>query len=429
MLSTNQLSVVQILDSIAKTSVKILLSEPFYGHFMMGLPKEISEKIDTAAVSLMNNQTIKLMVNADFWTSLNDDHRYGLIKHEVLHIVLKHLFTMKSYSNKQLYNIAADIVVNQYISPTQLPDGGITIDRFDYLDPMYGIKLERDKDVGYYYEKLNQVLKTSPKMALSAYFSNQNPRPGEKSQIILTDLLANSSPELDRHKFWEDFEKMSEGERKIAEYQANNLIKQTANRVRHKYKNYGNLPGGLVQMLEDILDSMKPEFNWRRILRLFAATSNSSYLKNTIRRPSKRYGTTPGIKVKRRNRLLLAIDTSGSIQMDELLEFFSEIYFIWRQGSEITIVECDTKIHAEYPYKGFPPKEIHGRGGTDFNHPIQHGNEKIMPDALIYFTDGFAAVPTVIPRYPVLWIISSNGLEEESEIYEKLPGKKLKLTA
>ena len=89
MLSTNQLTVVQILDSIAKTSVKILLSEPFYGHFMMGLPKEISENTDTAAVSLMHNQTIKLIVNADFWQSLNDDHRYGLIKHEVLHIVLK----------------------------------------------------------------------------------------------------------------------------------------------------------------------------------------------------------------------------------------------------------------------------------------------------------------------------------------------------
>jgi len=417
----------QLLDSIAKTSVKILLSEPFYGHFMMGLPKEISDKIDTAAVSLMNNQTIKLMVNADFWKSLNDEHRYGLIKHEVLHIVLKHLFAMKRFSNKNLYNIAADIVVNQYISKEQLPEGGITLERFEYLEPVYNIKLERDKDVGYYYEKLSKVLKTQPKIPLSVYFQKNGNDSGKPSQIDLSDLLANSSQELERHKFWEEFEKMSEGERKIAEYQANNLIKQTANRVRHKYKNYGNLPGGLVQMLEGILDSMKPKFNWRRILRLFAATSNSSYLKNTIRRPSKRYGTTPGIKVKRRNRLLLAIDTSGSIQMDELLEFFSEIYFIWRQGSEITIVECDTRIHAEYAYKGFPPKKIHGRGGTDFNHPIQHGNEKILPDALIYFTDGYAPVPTITPRYPVLWVISSNGLKEDEQVYKDLPGKKLKL--
>jgi len=418
----------QLLDSIAKTSVKILLSEPFYGHFMMGLPKEISDKIDTAAVSLMNNQTIKLMVNADFWKSLNDEHRYGLIKHEVLHIVLKHLFAMKRFSNKNLYNIAADIVVNQYISKEQLPEGGITLERFEYLEPVYNIKLERDKDVGYYYEKLSKVLKSQPKIPLSVYFQKNGDGSGKPSQIDLSDLLANSSQELERHKFWEEFEKMSEGERKIAEYQANNLIKQTANRVRHKYKNYGNLPGGLVQMLEGILDSMKPKFNWRRILRLFAATSNSSYLKNTIRRPSKRYGTTPGIKVKRRNRLLLAIDTSGSIQMDELLEFFSEIYFIWRQGADIQIVECDTHIHNTFKYKGITPVKVHGRGGTSFDAPIKYANEEYRPDALVYFTDGFANPPVVLSRYPILWVITPNGLKEGEGVWDKLPGKKLKMT-
>ena len=87
-----------MLDSISKTSIKLLLAEPFYGHFMMGLPKEISTQTDTAAVALMNRQNIKLIVNADFWGKLSEDHRYGLIKHEMLHIVLKHLFVMKNYT-------------------------------------------------------------------------------------------------------------------------------------------------------------------------------------------------------------------------------------------------------------------------------------------------------------------------------------------
>jgi len=83
------------------------------------------------------------------------------------------------------------------------------------------------------------------------------------------------------------------------------------------------LPSGLKELLDAILKDMAPKFNWRRILRLFAASSNSTYLKNTIRRPSKRYGTTPGIKVKRQQKLLLAIDTSGSVQKEEFLEFFA----------------------------------------------------------------------------------------------------------
>lgn len=152
------------IDSISKTSVQLLLSEPFYGHFMMGLPKEISTQTKTAAVALMNRQAIKLMVNESFWNSLEEDHRYGLIKHEMLHIVLKHLFTMKSYPNKSLYNIAADIVVNQYIERRQLPEGGILLEKFAYLEPMYNIILEREKDVGYYYRQLDKVFKTKASM-------------------------------------------------------------------------------------------------------------------------------------------------------------------------------------------------------------------------------------------------------------------------
>ncbi len=417
-----------MLDSISKTSIKLLLAEPFYGHFMMGLPKEISTQTDTAAVALMNRQNIKLIVNADFWSKLSEEHRYGLIKHEMLHIVLKHLFIMKNYPNKTLFNIAADLVVNQYIAKAQLPTGGIVLENFDYLQPMYGITLERDKDVGYYYRQLDKTMKQKPKMSFEAAV-NKLGSDGKNgsSQLRIKDLLDGENEALQRHKFWEEFEKMSEGERKIAEYQANRIIKQTVERVKHKYRNYGNLPARLAEKLAEILKDMEPKFNWRRVLRLFAASSNSSYIKNTIRRPSRRYGTVPGIKIKRRNKLLVAIDTSGSIQQEELLEFFSEIYFIWRQGAEIQIVECDTHIHKTYNYKGTPPVEVHGRGGTSFEAPMIYGNQEYRPDALIYFTDGYAPAPQNLPRFPVLWIISSNGIRTEDKIWEELPGKKLKI--
>jgi len=205
------------------------------------------------------------------------------------------------------------------------------------------------------------------------------------------------------------------------------MIKQTTDRVRHKYNSYGNLPAGLAEKLALILEHMKPRFNWRRLLRLFATSSNSTYIKNTIRRPSKRYGTVPGLKIKRRNRLLLAIDTSGSIQQDELVDFFAEIYFIWRQGAEIRIVECDTIIHKTYDYKGITPDVVHGRGGTSFEAPFIYANETYLPDALIYFTDGFASTLKTPPKYPVLWIISSEGLDKKKGILNDLPEKKLKL--
>jgi len=419
------------LDEVAKTCIKILLSEPFYGHFMLGMPKAISEEVGTAAVGLMNRQIVKLIVNPNFWQGLNTEQRYGLIKHEVLHIVLKHLLVWKQYTNKTLFNIAADLVVNQYIKAEQLPEGGITLQRFWHLQPMYGITLEPNKDVGYYYRELKKVLDQNPKESFQSIIDNHtqptDPSGYDTTPIDLKRLIEESHQELERHQLWKAMDELSPGEQKIMEHQVNNIIKQTVNRVKHKYKNYGNLPAGLKELLDKILADMKPQFNWRRILRLFAATSSSTYLKNTIRRPSKRYGTTPGIKVKRQHRLLLAIDTSGSVQQEELLEFFSEIHHLWRQGAEIFIVECDTHIHHKYFYKGIPPTHIHGRGGTAFTAPIRYGNEEYRPDALMYFTDGHAPPPALPARYPILWVISSNGIQQGQGSWDTLPGTKLKI--
>lgn len=405
------------IDAVAKTCIRLLLKEPFYGHYMSGVPKEMTDAVATAAVSLFNNQLIKLRVNPEFWESLSDAHRYGLIKHEVLHIVLQHLLTVRDYSNKQLYNIAADLVVNQYIDPAQLPEGGITLKRFYYLENYYGVKLETGKDVGYYYRRLDKVLKENPDLKI----------PGGAGKGDLFELLQNGSSELDRHSNWQEFDNMSAGDAKIMEHQLNNALKSTVSRIERSSNAYGTMPAGLVEQLQGMIKALKPKFDWRRMLRLFAASSNSSYLKNTLRRPSKRYGTSPGIKLKRRHKLLLAIDTSGSVPTRDLEAFYNEIYHIWRQGAEITVVECDTVIQKEYSYRGQMPTQIHGRGGTNFSPPIELANNKLNPDAIIYFTDGHAPPPKDKSRYPILWVITTNGLKKDTPNWKALPGQKIQI--
>ena len=76
------------------------------------------------------NINAQLAINPDFWESLSDNHRHGLLKHELLHIAFNHLTTRDSYADKKLFNIAADLEINQYIRPDRLPEGGITMDSF-----------------------------------------------------------------------------------------------------------------------------------------------------------------------------------------------------------------------------------------------------------------------------------------------------------
>ena len=109
-------------QSLSKTAKDLMLKEPYYGFFLIMLNKLWSKKIPTAGVS-KNGINYQLVVNDDFWESLTDMHRLGLLKHELLHIAFGHLTTVFKFSDRKLANIAMDMEINQYIDSSWLPGG------------------------------------------------------------------------------------------------------------------------------------------------------------------------------------------------------------------------------------------------------------------------------------------------------------------
>jgi predicted metal-dependent peptidase len=74
-----------------------------------------------------------LYVNPEFLIDkLTNDQRIAVLKHEVLHLVFKHLFRGNG-KQRFLENIAADLVVNQYVEPWPLPEGAILLNSFPDL--------------------------------------------------------------------------------------------------------------------------------------------------------------------------------------------------------------------------------------------------------------------------------------------------------
>ncbi len=408
-------------DSISRITTRILLKEPFYGHFLLGMPKAISADIDTACVSLMPGNIIKLSVNENFWKTLSEQQQYGLIKHEVLHVVLRHLFMLKEFGNRNLFNIAADLVVNQYIAEAQLPEGAIRLSTFWYFKPLYNIELEPLQSTAYYYKKLLESLQKEPSQSLNSFIDEHGPI------VTLTNLLDDLNENQKKHKQWQQFSGLGKAEVKVMEYQLYNHVKNVMDRFRNNPTVIGQLPAHLMEYLQNFLDSYKPQVDWKRVLKKFATSSTSTFIRNTLRRPSKRYGTTPGIKVRRQNKLLIAIDTSGSIPADDIQLFFGELHHMWKQGADIIITECDAAIQNTYPYKGEMPTKISGRGGTNFTPPISLANTVIQPDGIIYFTDGLASTPSVKSRCPILWVITSNGINTNDKSWSYLPGQKVKI--
>ena len=108
-------------DTLARATKELMLKEPFYGLFLITLNKVWRNDIDTAGVS-KNNINAQLAINPVFWENLSSEYRVGILKHELLHIAFQHLLLRDRFSNKRLFNIAADLEINQYIDRSYLPD-------------------------------------------------------------------------------------------------------------------------------------------------------------------------------------------------------------------------------------------------------------------------------------------------------------------
>lgn len=69
-------------EELALAGKELMLEQPFYGLFLIGLNKEWNNAIPTAGVS-KHNINYKLVINSDFWASLPHDHKKGLLWHEL----------------------------------------------------------------------------------------------------------------------------------------------------------------------------------------------------------------------------------------------------------------------------------------------------------------------------------------------------------
>ena len=386
-----------VYDEVVKHSKKLMFDEPFYGLMLIGLNKELSNQIETACVSRDTINT-KLMVNPEFWATLDEQTKTGVLKHELLHIAFFHLLNLDSFPDRNLHNVAADLEINQYIQDAYKGEKweGLEIHKAPFAE----LNLEPKQGTKYYYSKLQEEIQNNPEGELAQFMEDMDPM----------------------HELWKQFDGLSEAEKKLVAKQIDHQLKEIANQIE---KNRGTIPGELKDYVLSLFETVEATLDWKAYLRRFNGMSQKILTKKTRRKPSRHYPSNPALKVKPKKRTLVAIDTSGSVNNDELLEFFNEIYHMFKTGTEITVVECDAQIQREYEYKGkLEEIKVSGRGGTDFEPVMvylkEHQNKF---QNLIYFTDGECSAPDTKPIKPILWVHSSR-----SKINEELPGAKIKIT-
>jgi predicted metal-dependent peptidase len=431
-------------DYLGKASKELMLSQPFYGFFLIMLNKIWSNKLPTAGVS-KNGINYQLAINPEFWCNLSDSHRIGILQHELLHITNFHLMQYFNFPDRRMANIAMDMEINQYINKGFLPGDDLSKEDYDKLVesikekiaadlesgtitqeqaseefkkiPMRGILIEDYTELNldaragsrYYYEKLKEAKDKKDKSGTS----------GSDSFDKLCDQLDNGDPGIDDHGTWEEFENLPEAEKKIIQQQLDRILKEAADQT---VKKRGTIPGGISDYLIELEKLEKAKFNWKAYVRRFAGASTKIFTKKIRRKENRRFSDNPGLKIKMRQHMLLAIDTSGSVSNDEVTEFMNEIKHIHKCGVDVTIIQCDTTIRSIEPYDGKMNIKVHGRGGTEFDPVIEYFNSNLKKyTSLVYFTDGECDTD-VKPKAPILWVLS-----ERSSMNNSLPGKVIRL--
>ena len=158
----------------------------------------------------------------------------------------------------------------------------------------------------------------------------------------------------------------------------------------------GNLPSGVKRLIKDLT---KPVVNWRELLQ--------QQIQSTVKddfswmRPNRRGwhmdAVLPGMKPGTQIDVCVAIDTSGSIGVDDIKAFLSEVKGIMDAYDEYKIqVWCfDTSIYNHQIFTSDTLDDIllyepQGGGGTDFLANWEYMKENnIEPKKFIMFTDGY----------------------------------------
>lgn len=183
--------------------------------------------------------------------------------------------------------------------------------------------------------------------------------------------------------------------------------------IIHSTTQWGSLPGGMVELIQKAAEG---KIDYRNALRAFRSSILSQKRHLTRMYPSRRFGFEQmGSRYEFTTRLLVAIDTSGSVGSEELGRYYRIITTFFKYGiQEIDVLMFAFDVQGEpvtlkEAQKNKQTFEVKGRGGTNFQAPVNYVAEHPDYDGLIIMTDGYAPIPSVPAhlKTKLLWVIDN----------------------
>jgi predicted metal-dependent peptidase len=398
---------------------KFTWDEPFYSYFSRDMNKVETKKYPTAAVTIKNGDQI-LYYNNEYFTSIGWKYRFGLLQHEILHLVFQHVSSRVKYKADgtidKLWFWCCDFAVNSLIKKEFVHDSWLYPGRYPKIPKELEPKFTQEELKNL--EALRKEIISWP-VGESAdwYYKKMKQNPDAEKGYDASYGKDPQNGTADSHEAWVD----SSGDDTISDDMKEKIrgaLDECASR-----ENWGSVPAPFHEQLRKLVSK---EVDWRSVLKNFTGKCQSIDKISTIKKINKRYPYIhPGRRKIRTARIVVCIDQSGSMSSSVLELLFAELNVL-SSFVEFVVVPFDAKVVEEGIFtwgKGekMQPKRV-ASGGTDFSVPTRWVNENFSKfDAAIFLTDGYCSKP-IACKLPRAWVITPNGklLFETPELVIKM---------
>lgn len=376
---------------LQKAKISLMRSEKFalFGGILMVGRTTIDEHLPTAATNGRDER-----YGREFVKQLKDAELAFVVMHEGMHKAFRHLTTWRKLhdENPRMANAACDYVINLQLKDLD-PEGRIV------SMPIYREGKHKGEVMGLIDEK----------------YRGLNAK--QVFDLLKEEQDSNGQGEgFDEHE-WDGADELTDGEKAKLAKDIDQAMRQGL--MAHQ-KLVGKGTGGLSRELEDLL---APKVDWREVLREFVKSTCRAKDTSSWRRVNRRFLSTgvymPSMIGEKVGHLVIGVDTSGSVGVEELAEFLSEVKGIAEEVNpdKVDLIYWDGAVAAHEEYEGSTVANIvsstkpAGGGGTSPSCVSQYlKDNKIEPECVIMLTDGYVGNDWGSDwAAQVLWVITGGN--------------------
>jgi len=368
----------------------LAIKAPFTSSILRKMKIVLKENMDA---SIAVTEKGEIYINKQRWQKLSAKDKIFVASHEALHVALRHLERGKKLiENKEnqsvaiwSLNMSADSKVNDL-----LYEEGIKPETIEVATPKEVAKL-LNKDV----EKIKKW--SMEKIFKELYEKYKDFQGGDGG-----DGGGGSGGGSDISQGGGDIQQ-EQGDTVLQEGDVQNTQKMTDEELQQYWneavasaaasaKIAGKETAAIKRCVEELF---KPKVRWQNELRRAIIEGMGNRTKSTWYRVHRKgIDELPGIQRLRTPDAWVLVDTSGSIDDQELKQFLGEIYGV-AKNCKVTVIPWDTQVYDEITVRSPSQvaskvsKYMKGGGGTEVTPALQYVKKNAKKDdVIIILTDG-----------------------------------------